>query len=168
MVRREEAAVLVLVLVSSLLVFRSPVFAIFDISQQWLDRILWSERGPPIIFLSLSTPKLCNYLNNGWLKKHYFKEDPPVFCGIYLHKYFREFRDFLCIFNRGLKFQKVKKIRNPTGLSNTTMHSWPLCIVQFIYSPTTITNESYISKSVNSLIVIYTTFTTFFMLNDSQ
>jgi hypothetical protein len=47
------------------LVFQSPVFSIFDISQQWLDRIFLSERGPPIIFHSLSTPKFCDYLDNG-------------------------------------------------------------------------------------------------------
>jgi hypothetical protein len=61
-------------------VFQGPVFLIFDISQQWLDRIFLSKGGPPIISDSLSTPKFCDYLDNGWLKFFHPREDPSVFC----------------------------------------------------------------------------------------
>ena len=60
-------------------VLRSGFFN-FDISQQWLDVFFSSERGPPIIFHSLSTLKFCYYLNNGWLNSFHLREDPPAFC----------------------------------------------------------------------------------------
>ena len=81
------------------LVFQGPVFLIFDISQQWLDRIFLSKGGPPIISDSLSTPKFCDYLDSGWVKSFHPRENRPVFCNFYLLYYFGEFQDFSQIYN---------------------------------------------------------------------
>ena len=70
--------------VAESVVFQGPVFLIFDVSQQWLDRIFLSEGGPPIIFDSLSTLKFCDYLDSGWVKSFHPREDHPVFCNFYL------------------------------------------------------------------------------------
>jgi hypothetical protein len=65
-------------------VFKGPVFSVFDISQQWLDGKFLSERGPTIIFHSLSIPKFSDYLDNGSLNCLHSRGDPPVFCRFYL------------------------------------------------------------------------------------
>jgi hypothetical protein len=66
------------------LVFKGPVFSVLDKSQQWLDGNLSSERGPPIIFHSLSIPKFLDYLDNGSLNCLHSRGDPPVFCRFHL------------------------------------------------------------------------------------
>ena len=72
-------------------VFWSPIFCYFSISQQWLDEISSSKRRPPFMFSSLSMIKFCDYLDNGWPEFLCSRDDPLVFGQIYLLKYFHEF-----------------------------------------------------------------------------
>jgi hypothetical protein len=67
---------------------------VFYISQQWLDGIFSSERGPLIIFHALSIPEISDYLENGLLNSLHPREDPPVFCRLYLLQYSGELSNF--------------------------------------------------------------------------